>query len=313
MSDPHGTILAMSIAIPNFGQQMIHVGDLELNVASSGEGLPVLLLHGFPQTHVTWRHVAPALAKHFQVICPDLPGYGASAKPPGTNGHEQYSKRATAATMVTLMRQLGHEHFSIIGHDRGALVAFRAALDHPTVIDHVGMIDVIPTVNMWESLTGVGGVFAFHLYLLAQPTELPERMIKADPDAFFRYFFDAWVADPTTIPADVRAAYLAAMRTPEAIHAICEDYRASAFIDNHHDELDREAGKRITVPALAIWQDPGDMSLPFDPESIWQSWAADLRTLVLPGGHFLPEAQPAAILAAIRSLIVGEELPAIRS
>ena len=159
--------------------------------------------------------MAPALVGRFRVVCPDLPGYGASQGPPAAAGPERYAKRATAATMVALMRQLSHDRFSVIGHDRGALVAFRAALDHPDVIQHLGVLDIIPTVDNWRALTGPAGVFAFHLYLLAQPGDLPERMIGADPDLFFGHFLDTWVADPAAIPADARAAYLAACRTPE--------------------------------------------------------------------------------------------------
>lgn len=290
--DPH---------ISGFETHTVQVGDVDVHVATGGEGPGLVLLHGFPQTHLTWRHVAPDLAADFQVVCPDLPGYGASSKPDG--GTDRYSKRSTALTVVELMRQLGHDRFGIVGHDRGALVAFRAALDHQERIDRLGVIDVIPTVDMWASLHGVGGVFAFHLYLLAQPTGLPETMIGADPDAFFGHFFDAWTEDAATIPGDIREAYLAAARTPESIHAICEDYRASAFIDAEDDTADRESGRRIAVPTLAIWQDPGDQALPFDPEAIWRDWAPDLRTRVLPGGHFLPEAQPAAVTAAIRELM----------
>ncbi|MEU6034081.1 alpha/beta hydrolase [Actinomadura sp. NPDC047616] len=287
--------------ITGFTERKVRVSGLDIHVASGGEGPPLLLLHGFPQTHLTWRHVAPALADRFQVICPDLPGYGASGRPAG--GYERYAKRETAATMVELMRQLGHERFSLVGHDRGALVALRAALDHPAAIDHLAVIDVIPTVEMWDSLTGVGGVFGFHLYLLAQPNDLPERMIGADPDTFFGHFLDTWVDDAATIDPATREAYLSALRTPEAIHAICQDYRASAFVDAVHDAEDRQAGRQIKAPTLAIWQDPGDMVLPFDPGAVWRGWAPDLRTLPLPGGHFLPEAQPEAVAAAIQDLI----------
>jgi pimeloyl-ACP methyl ester carboxylesterase len=279
---------------------MVRVGDLELHVTSTGAGYPVLLLHGFPQTHLAWRHVADSLAADYLVVCPDLPGYGASDKPEGA---ERYAKRATAEIMVDLMRSLGHPKFAVVGHDRGALVAFRAALDHPSAVERVGMIDVIPTVDLWESLHGAAGVFAFHLYLLAQPGDIAARMIAADPDLFHGHFLDTWAPDPGTIPDDIRAAYLAATRTPSAIRAICDDYRASAFIDPDHDRADRTAGRRITVPSLAIWQDPGDRQLPFDPSAIWHSWTTDLRTVVLPGGHFLPESQPARVAAAIRSLL----------
>lgn len=291
----------MDLQIAGFDELPILVDGRALHVASGGDGPPLLLLHGFPQTHLAWRKVAPALADGFRVICPDLPGYGASDGLDG--GYEGYAKRATAATMVSLMRQLGHERFSLVGHDRGALVAFRAALDHPEAIAHLGVIDVVPTVDMWESLNGTGGVFAFHLYFLAQLTDVPERMIGADPDTFFGHFFDTWADDPATIEPGVREAYLASFRSKEAIHAVCQDYRASAFVDAVHDAGDREAGRRIQAPTLAIWQDPGAVVLPFDPEAVWRGWTTELRTLCLTGGHFLPEAQPEAVATVIRSLI----------
>jgi pimeloyl-ACP methyl ester carboxylesterase len=268
-------------------------------VASAGEGPPVLLLHGFPQTHIAWRAVAPLLAERFRVVCPDLPGYGAST--PAAS----YAKRTTAATMVALMRRLGHERFAVAGHDRGALVAFRAALDHPHAVDRVAVLDVIPTIDMWAALQGPGGVFAFHLYLLAHPTDLPERMIATDPHTFFGHFLDTWTRHPGAIPADVRAAYLAACRTPEAIHAICEDYRASATVDVEHETADRQAGRRIGAPVLAMWQDPGELLLPFDPGEVWSSWAPDLRTRVLPSGHFLPEDCPEEVAAAVTDLLAN--------
>jgi haloacetate dehalogenase len=285
--------------IPGFDVRDVPLAAGRLRVATGGAGPPVLLLHGFPQTHLAWRAVAPLLAERFSVVCPDLPGYGASA--PAAS----YAKRTTADTMVALMRELGHERFAVVGHDRGALVAFRAGIDHPDVVPHVAVLDVIPAADMWAALQGPAGVFAFHLYLLAHPTDLPERMIAADPDTFFGHFLDTWTRRPAGIPADVRAAYLAACRTPEAVHAICEDYRASATVDLEHDSADRQAGRRIGVPVLAMWQDPGGIDLPFDPAQVWSSWAADLRTRVLPGGHFLPEDCPAEVATAITELIKG--------
>jgi haloacetate dehalogenase len=257
-----------------------------------GDGEPVLLLHGFPQTHAAWRSVAADVADHHTVVAADLPGYGDSAPA------EAYDKRATAATMVDLMRTLGHERFTVVGHDRGALVAFRAALDHPDAVRRIGTIGVIPSLDMWESLHGVDHVFAFHLSFLAQPGDLPERMIGADPDVFFGHFLDMWGVDPRW-----RSSYLDAARRPGVIGAICADYRAGAFVDPGHDGADRDAGRRITQPALAIWEDPGDIALPFDPDAVWRSWADDVVTLVLPGGHFLPEAQPKAVAAAVRALL----------
>lgn len=188
----------------------VTIDGANLHVTTSGDSGPaVLLLHGFPQTQLAWRGVAPALADSFQVVAPDLPGYGASDAPAGDDP-TAYAKRRTATTMVELMHRLGHERFAVIGHDRGALVALRARLDHPGAMTHVGALDIIPNVDNWAALSGVAGVFAFHLYLLAQPTDLPERMIGAEPDIFFGHFLDTWVTQPGAISADARAAYLAA-------------------------------------------------------------------------------------------------------
>lgn len=268
------------------------------------DGPAVLLLHGFPQTHLAWRHVAPALANYAQVVCPDLPGYGGSEAPAGDDP-SSYAKRATAQTMVELMRKLGHDRFAVIGHDRGALVALRAGLDYPDVVTHVAALDVIPTIETWDAFAGTAGLFAFHLYLLAQPAPLPERMIGADPDTFFGHFFDVWTKIPSAIEDDVRGAYLEALRRPEAIHAICQDYRASASIDIQHDSDDRTAGRQLKMPTLAMWQDPGDFELPFNPQAIWQRWALDLRTQISQSGHFLPEEQPEQVVAAIRDLLAA--------
>jgi pimeloyl-ACP methyl ester carboxylesterase len=275
------------------GRQVVH--------DAGGRGHPVLLLHGFPQTRLTWRRVAPRLTERFEVVCPDLPGYGDSDRL--GDGPDGFDKSRIADHLVRLMASLGHDSFAVVGHDRGALVAFRAALDHPEVISHLGVLDVIPTVDNWAALHGPGGVFAFHLYLLAQPSELPERMIGADPDTFFGHFLDAWTKQPGAIPPEVRAHYLAAMRRPEVIHAICDDYRASAFIDGASDEADQRAGRRLRLPVLAAWQDPGDLPLPFDPHQVWSAWASDLRTQVEPCGHFLPEERPEQIVDAIAALL----------
>lgn len=285
-------------------ERTITIDGTNLQVTTFADhGPAILLLHGFPQTRVAWRWVAPALADGFQVVCPDLPGYGASDPPPNGEDPASYAKRSTAATMVELMRQLGHDRFAVVGHDRGGLVALRAGLDHPDVVTHVGILDIIPTADNWDALAGVAGVFAFHLYLLAQPTDLPERMIGADPDTFFGHFLDSWTKQPDAISTDTRAAYLAACRKPTTIHAICQDYRASAFVDTEHDAADRDAGRRLVMPTLAMWQDPGDTPLPFDPRRIWQSWAEVLHTEALPCGHFLPEEQPDQVAAAIRDLM----------
>ena len=289
----------MDLVIDGFDYHRIPVNGASLRVAVCGSGSPLLLLHGFPQHHLAWRHVAPALADRHTVVCADLRGYGASRVAVGAD----HSKRAMAADAVGLMAALGHERFAVAGHDRGALVAFRLGLDHPTAVTHVATVGVIPGVDMWDALHGVAGVFAWHLAFLAQPGELPQRLIAADPDTFFGHFLDQWSESPQTISDDVRRAYLAALGTADGIRGVCEDYRAGAFVDPDHDAADRTAGRRLAMPVLAVWEDPGDVELPFDPAAVWRSWADDLRTLVLPGGHFLPEAQPSELAAAIGELL----------
>ena len=200
----------MKPSIPDFRYQKIPVADgVALNVATAGTGSPIVLLHGFPQTHLMWRHVAADLAADHTVICPDLRGYGDSDKPFDTDA-STYSKRTMAADIVAAAAALGHERFALIGHDRGALVAFRAALDHPGVVSHLASLDVLPTLDMWDVMHGTSAAVGFHLYLMAQPPGLAEIMIAASADAFFGYFLDIWTRDPQAIPGDVRNEYLAA-------------------------------------------------------------------------------------------------------
>jgi haloacetate dehalogenase len=288
-------------AIAGFDRYLVPAGEQEVAVSLGGTGPPVLLLHGFPETHLAWRRVAPLLADRFTVVCADLPGYGDSPAPGA--GHTAYAKRVTADAMIRLMQQIGWDRFTFVGHDRGALVGFRAALDHPEAIDHLAVLDVLPTTDMWASLRGTGGVFAFHLYLLAQLNDLPERMLCAAPRDFFGHFLDTWTTVPGAIPDDIREAYLATSSRPEVIRAICNDYRASAFIDAADDDTDRLARRQLEMPVLALWQDPGGQTLPFDPEEVWASWATDLRTRALPCGHFLPEECPAEVAAAVADLV----------
>jgi len=267
----------------------------------AGEGRPLLLLHGFPQTRATWREVLPRLADRYEVVCPDLPGYGDSDRL--SAGMEAFDKRRLAAHLVAFMSELGHDRFGVVGHDRGGLVAFRAGLDFPDAITHLGVLDILPTVDNWAALHGVAGVFAFHLYLLAQPTDLPERLIGADPDVFFSHFLDNWTRVPGAISDEARSHYLQVLRRPEAVQAVCDDYRASAFIDGTQDAEDQRAGHRLEMPVLAAWQDPGDVQLPFDPQAIWSNWAPRLITRILPCGHFLPEEAPADVSDAIDGLL----------
>ncbi|MCW2889207.1 MAG: haloacetate dehalogenase [Streptosporangiaceae bacterium] len=290
----------MTPAIAGFDYQRVLVADgVSLNAAVAGSGTPIVLLHGFPQTHLMWRHVAADLAADHTVICPDLRGYGASDKPAETDS-TTYAKRTMAADIVALARALGHERFALAGHDRGALVAFRAAFDHPATITHLASLDVLPTLDMWEVMRGTSAAVGFHLYLMAQPPGLPEQMIAASPDAFFGHFLDIWTNDPQAIPADVRAAYLDACR--DAVPSIVADYRASAGIDVDHDQADRDAGHRLRMPVSVLQQGWG-AALGFDAAALWNTWAPDLRHTTVTCGHFMAEEAPADVAKALRDLL----------
>ncbi|SDT54387.1 alpha/beta fold hydrolase [Actinoplanes derwentensis] len=284
----------------NFEYTRVIVADgVELNTAVAGSGSPIVLLHGFPQTHLMWRHVAADLAADHTVICPDLRGYGASDKP-AENGPDTYAKRTMGTDIVTLARKLGHDRFALAGHDRGALVAVRTGLDHPASVTHLASLDVLPTLDMWDVMHGVSAAVGFHLYLMAQPPGLPEKMIAGAPDEFFGYFLDLWTNDPEAIPAEIRAAYLKACR--EAIPSIVADYRASAGVDVEHDRADREAGRTLTMPVTVMQQDWGSQ-LGFDAAALWRAWAPDLRHVPVHCGHFMAEEAPELVVEEIRGLL----------
>lgn len=290
----------MNQRIPGFDYRRVTVADgVALNVAVGGSGSPIVLLHGFPQTHLMWRHVAADLAADHTVICPDLRGYGDSDKPGDPDG-TGYAKRTMAADIVALARALGHERFALAGHDRGALVAIRAGLDHPATVTHLASLDVLPTLDMWAVMRGTSAAVGFHLYLMAQPPGLPEQLIGASPDAFFGHFLDSWTRDPEAIPAEVRDAYLAASRA--AVPSIVADYRASAGIDVAHDEADRAAGNRLRMPVTVLQQDWG-AALGFDAAGLWRAWAADLEHRTVSCGHFMAEEAPAEVVKALRALL----------
>jgi haloacetate dehalogenase len=286
--------------INGFDYQRVTVDDgVALNVAVSGSGSPIVLLHGFPQTHLMWRHVAADLAADHTVLCPDLRGYGGSDKPADLDG-QAYSKRTMAADVVALAAAFGHDRFAVAGHDRGALVAIRAGLDHPEHVTHLASLDVLPILDSWNILHGVSAAVAFHLYLMAQPAPLPEQMIGASADAFFGHFLDIWAQNPDAIPADVRAEYLRA--SAAAVPSIVADYRASANIDIRLDEADRDAGRQLSMPVTVLQQDWG-AALGFDAAAIWRPWAPDLDHRLLTAGHFMAEEAPAEVVKAIRALL----------
>ncbi|CAH9418369.1 alpha/beta hydrolase [Streptomyces globisporus] len=286
-------------SIPGFTGHRVSVDNgVTLKAAVGGSGTPVVLLHGFPQTHLMWRHVAADLAADHTVICPDLRGYGASDKPV-ESGPDVYSKRTMARDVVRLAAALGHDRFTLAGHDRGALVAFRAAMDHPGAVSRALFLDVLPTLDMWDALRGVNGAVGFHLYLMAQAPGLPEEMIQGAADTFFSYFLDAWTKDPDALPANVRAHYLAA--SAAAVPSIVADYRASAGVDVDHDTTDKENGNKLTMPVTVLQQDWGT-ALGYHAQGLWSAWTGDLRHQTVSCGHFMAEEDPQLIASEIRAL-----------
>ncbi|HEX8867154.1 MAG TPA: alpha/beta hydrolase [Lentzea sp.] len=270
---------------------------MKLHTTIAGEGSPIVLLHGFPQTHLMWRHVAPELAKTHTVLCPDLRGYGASDKP-----RDGYDKRTMAQDVLDLADELGLGTFALIGHDRGVHVAFRAALDHPDRISHLGLLDSVPAIDTWDVLHGREAAVAFHLYLLSQQSDLPEQLITAGSDAFFGHFLDVWSRTP--FPEDIRAEYLEAARN--AIPSIIEDFRALATIDVDHDREDLDKGRKLTMPVAVMQQDWGSQ-LGFDPTELWRKWATDLRYTTTKAGHFMAEEAPDEVVGFIRDLVAPVE------
>ena len=271
----------------------VETGETRIFVRWSGSGPPILLLHGFPQTLLMWRNIAPLLARDFTVICADLRGYGRSGCPPSSPDHGPYAKRAMAHDMVVAMEQLGFPRFSVAGHDRGGRVAYRMALDHPGRIHRLAVLDVLPTGTVWDRADANFALAYWPWSLLAQPEPLPERILAAAADAIVDNALGAWGTPSTVFPAEVRAAYVGALRDPAHIHAICEEYRAAASLDRQHDEADRTGGRRIACPLLAIWSAPGALGSWYDeaggPLALWREWSDGVQGYSLNAGHFFPE------------------------
>jgi haloacetate dehalogenase len=273
-------------------------------VAQGGTGPPLLVLHGFPETHLCWEKVAPHLAGARSVVAPDLRGYGESDAPPGGPRGEGYSKREMAAELVELMAALGHERFAVAGHDRGARVAYRLALDHPERVSTVALVNVIPTIEQFERMGAGPSLGYWPWFLLAQPAPFPERILGADPDALLEHVFATWPSDPDAIAPEHRTAYRQAM-TPSTIAAMCADYRASFHLDRDHDAEDRAAGRRITTPTLlVVGEDETQLA---DAPEIWRAWAEDLTTARMPGGHFTPEEAPEELADALTTFLDEDE------
>jgi haloacetate dehalogenase len=282
----------------------IDTGEAVISVSRGGTGPGVLLLHGFPQTQLMWRGIAPRLAQRFTVVCADLRGYGDSSTPPSSADHAPYSKRAMARDMISVMARLGFERFCIAGHDRGGRVGYRAALDHPARVDALAVLDVLPVDVVWDRADARLALGFWPWSLLAQPAPLPERLIGAAPGAVIgNALSPAWGSPAHVFDEAVRAAYTAALSDAAHVHAICEEYRAAAGIDRDHDAADRAAGRRITCPVLALWSASGPLSTWYDgdggPLALWRELAPDVTGEPVDGGHFFPEERPSAIAGAL--------------
>src|SRR5262245_54983639 len=273
--------------------------DVRIAHVHGGSGPPLLLLHGHPQTSAMWHRVAPALARRFTVVAADLRGYGDSSKPPGAADHANYSKRTMARDMLALMRAVGFDRFDVLAHDRGARVAHRLAADHPGAVRRLVLLDIAPTLTMYEQTSEDFARAYWHWFFLIQPAPLPERLIEADPAAYVRDVLGRRSAGLAPFDPRALAEYQRTAALPGAAHGICEDYRAASGIDLEHDRADRAGGVRLTMPLLALWGRDGVVHRCFKPLDEWRRIATDVRGGPLPCGHYIAEETPEALLAEV--------------
>jgi len=283
-----------------FASHDIALGEATIFARVGGSGPPLLLIHGYPQSHLMWARVAAVLAAKHTVVAMDLRGYGRSSAPPSRNG-ERYTKRVMAKDAVALMDTLGHSTFAVAGHDRGGRVAYRLALDHPQVVSKIAVLDIVPTWEMWAGMNAARAMQVYHWMFLAQPEPLPETLISGAPDFYIDQKLASWCGDKSlrAFLPDALDAYRAAFHDPARVHASCEDYRAGATIDRALDDSDRAAGRKIAAPLLALWGAKGIPAQGEDPLTAWRRWASDVRGLGIDAGHFLPEEAPDATAKAL--------------
>lgn len=303
---------ADAVLFPGFETRRITTADTHIHCVVGGSGPPLLLLHGYPQTHAMWHRVAPELARDFTVVCADLRGYGDSGKPPTDDAHAPYSKRAMAADMVAVMRELGFPRFRLAGHDRGGRVSHRLAMDHPQCVERLAVLDISPTRLMYRATDMAFAQAYYHWFFLIQPFDMPERMIGADPSYYLRRKTSGWgSAGGAFFDPRAYAEYERCFADPATIHATCEDYRAAASIDLEHDDADVAAGRRIECPLLVLWGKKGVIERSFHPLQDWAGVATQVEGHALPTGHYLAEEAPAETLAALRGFLARDAvLPA---
>lgn len=292
---------------PGFDSITVEADDMRLFCRVGGGGPPLLLLHGYPQSHVCWHKIAPLLAEHFTVIAPDLPGYGRSSIPPLSDDHAAYSKRSMAAAFVEMMRVLGHTTYFVAGHDRGGRVGYRMALDHPDRVQRLAVLDILPTSDYWDRMDRRFGMKIYHWTFLAQPAPFPEKLIAASPVRFLTHTLRSWTA------ARSMACFSEAAMThnrawfcdPDRISATCEDYRAGAGVDYEHDRQSLETGQKILCPLLALWGDKGIATSVEAPLEVWSRWGRTVEGRALSCGHFLPEEAPEETFEALLGFFAG--------
>ncbi|MDC6180461.1 alpha/beta hydrolase [Ralstonia solanacearum] len=303
---PNTAIAAIAAAdralFPGFRPFRQAANGVEIAGVIGGSGPPLLLLHGHPQSHVIWHKVAGELAREYTVVATDLRGYGASSKPAGSATHVEYSKRVMSQDQVDVMRALGFERFRLCAHDRGARVAHRLCVDHAGCVERVMLLDIAPTLAMYERTDMAFASAYWHWFFLIQPAPFPETLINAVPDFYIGKLMGLRHAGLEPFAPQAMAAYAAAMREPACVHAMCEDYRAAATIDLEHDRADRAAGRRIAAPLRVLWGQHGVIQRCFEPLVLWRAVADDVSGGTVPCGHYVPEEAPAALLAEMRAL-----------
>jgi haloacetate dehalogenase len=282
-----------------FHEHRLPAGDAEIFSLTGGSGPALLLLHGFPQNHVMWHAVAPRLTSKFSLIIPDLRGYGDSRGPAADAAHRNYSKRAMAADALALMTALGHDRFFVAGHDRGARVGYRLALDRPDRVARLAVLDILPTFDVWARMDRNAALNSYHWLFLAQPGPLPERLIGHDPDFYLHHLLDRWAGNPRSLAPAAVAEYARHFRKASVIAAVCEDYRAGATVDLEDDRADREHGRRLRCPTLVLWGRRYLSAKAGSPLDVWTPWADDVRDVAIDCGHFIAEEQPAACADAL--------------
>ncbi|WP_153770846.1 alpha/beta hydrolase [Labrenzia sp. CE80] len=281
-----------------FETRRIDCDGCEIHCRTGGDGPPLLLVHGYPQSHAMWHKIAPDLAQRFTLILPDLPGYGQSSILEPSADHHAYSKRAMASRLLVLMRKLGHERFRLVGHDRGARVSYRMALDHPDRIERMAVLDILPTYDYWQRMDRDFALKIYHWAFLAQPAPFPEDLISASSARFLDHTLASWTADKSlkSFSAEALQHYHAFFSEPDRIAATCEDYRAGAAIDVDHDRQDLEAGNKVKAPLLAVWGATGIAQSDETPLNVWERWADDVSGGPIKAGHFVAEENPEELL-----------------